>query len=283
MTNTALQSFEHQLGGHKKLLSMNDGSILVKPSNTIEREFYENSVLYPEFAQWIPRYFGSLQLQGVQSQLATIATNIVDSVEANGTVGGVGSGEGTICIENITCKFKKPCMLDLKLGIVLYGPDADEAKRQKMIKKAESSTSSTLGIRITAMKVYEKSKNSFIIYPREFGYSLTKDTVFSGFAKYFDVLQDSPPHNLRSVVIKRFIDDLQEFHKVLENHELRLHSASLLFVYEGDEKVLADALEQEKQQGDIGGKKPNTGIGRDEGCLLGLNNTINYLRQLLVH
>ncbi|CAG8539201.1 554_t:CDS:2 [Ambispora gerdemannii] len=48
----------HQLGGHEKLLSMSDGSKIVKPSTTIEREFYENIVLHPEFAPWIPRFFG---------------------------------------------------------------------------------------------------------------------------------------------------------------------------------------------------------------------------------
>ncbi|CAG8727218.1 6057_t:CDS:2, partial [Ambispora leptoticha] len=260
----SFQRFDHQIGGHEKILSMGDGSVIAKPCNTIERDFYENSVLHPEFAQWMPRYLGSLQLKGVQSHLDTIATNVIDSAKTYVEGGGNDTVireqnamdiKHAICIENVIWKFKKPCIMDLKLGFVLYGPEADEAKRQRMIKKAESSTSGTVGLRIAAMKLYEKSKNDFTIIPRTYGYALTKDTMLSGFTKYFDALQDSPPHNHKRVIIKRFLDDLQEFRKVLEKQELRLHSASLLFVYEGDEKALTDALELEKQ--DFDGKKSN--------------------------
>ncbi|CAB4374526.1 unnamed protein product [Rhizophagus irregularis] len=48
-------------------------------------------VLYPDFAEWIPKYYGSLQLQGVQSEsnnLETIAQNVreeISSQQANVT------------------------------------------------------------------------------------------------------------------------------------------------------------------------------------------------------
>lgn len=70
MDSNSLQSFEHQMGGHDKLLSLNDNSIVVKPCNGIEKEFYEVSALHPKFAKWIPKYFGHLTLQGYNSALA---------------------------------------------------------------------------------------------------------------------------------------------------------------------------------------------------------------------
>ena len=56
-------------------------------------------------------------------------------------------------MENLLYGFKKPCAMDVKLGTQLWGEDADEAKRQKMIKKANVSTSSSLGFQLTAYKV----------------------------------------------------------------------------------------------------------------------------------
>ena len=69
------QKFDRQIGGHDRLLSVNDGFLIIKPCNNIERDFYENSVLYPDFAEWIPKYYGNLELQGVQSAAATIGNN----------------------------------------------------------------------------------------------------------------------------------------------------------------------------------------------------------------
>lgn len=79
------QKFDRQIGGHDRLLSVNDGFLIVKPCNSIEKIFYENSVLYPDFAEWIPKYYGSLQLQGVQSEsnnLETIAQNVREEISS---------------------------------------------------------------------------------------------------------------------------------------------------------------------------------------------------------
>ncbi len=47
----------------------------------------------------------------------------------------------------------EPCVLDIKLGQRLYDDDADEAKRQKMIKQTQETTSGSLGLRICGAKV----------------------------------------------------------------------------------------------------------------------------------
>jgi len=41
----------------------------------------------------------------------------------------------------------------LKLGTQLWGEDADEAKRQKMIKKAKETTAGSLGFQLIAYQV----------------------------------------------------------------------------------------------------------------------------------
>ncbi|CAG8554255.1 12261_t:CDS:2, partial [Acaulospora colombiana] len=52
----SLQRFERQLGGHSKLMAINDGSMIVKPCNEIERDFYElsyNSSLLEQQEEYI--------------------------------------------------------------------------------------------------------------------------------------------------------------------------------------------------------------------------------------
>ncbi|CAG8539357.1 28937_t:CDS:2 [Racocetra persica] len=221
-----LKKFSEQLGGHGEILSMNEDSMIIKPCNELEREFYENSVLYPGFARWMPKYYGTLRLHDSQPSL-------LDQQE------------------NVLTKFKKPCVMDVKLGTQLWGKDADERKRQKSIQKAESTTSSSMGIRITASRVYGKSSDNYTYYSREFCRRLTPDTIMTCFADFF---MAEISLSQRRLVIDRFIEDLTLFSEDLENHDVRLHFAHSHF---------------------------EDGIGKDEGCLLGLRNAIRCLKQVL--
>ncbi|CAG8570497.1 8633_t:CDS:2 [Rhizophagus irregularis] len=291
------QKFDRQIGGHDRLLSVNDGFLIVKPCNSIEKIFYENSVLYPDFAEWIPKYYGSLQLQGVQSEsnnLETIAQNVreeISSQQANVTE------VDDILFINLIYKFKKPCIMDLKLGTQLWGEDADEAKRQRMTKKSLESTSSSLGIRIVAFQVYRKSSDSFFNFTKEDGRKTTTKSIVSDLAEFFT---SEIPIDHRRIVIERFINDLESSLRVLEKQEIRLIGASLFFVYEGDPDTFAEALNKEQEQNhetkiynndtykitdlkviDFAHSFFREGIGKDEGVLLGLNNTIKYFKQIL--
>ncbi|GBC08502.1 hypothetical protein RclHR1_08170010 [Rhizophagus clarus] len=302
------QKFDQQLGGHDRLLSVNDGFLIVKPCNSIEKNFYENSVLYPDLAEWIPKYYGSLQLQGVQSEssnLEAIAQNVREGISSqHANVTGVDD-----------------------ILFILWGEDADEAKRQRMTKKSRESTSGTLGIKIVAFQVYRKSSDSFFNFGKEDGYRTTTKTIVSDLAKFFTA---EIPIDHRRIVVERFIDDLESCIKIIEKQDIRLIGTSLFFVYEGDPDAFAEALKKEQEQEhetkicnngyveeeideeedeeeeeeveededtdsdcedtckitelkiiDFAHSFFREGIGKDEGVLLGLNNTFNYFKQIL--
>ncbi len=56
-------------------------------------------------------------------------------------------------MENLTHKFRKPCVLDLKVGTRQYGDDVSADKKKLHMEKCAHSTSGTLGVRICGMQV----------------------------------------------------------------------------------------------------------------------------------
>lgn len=60
---------------------------------------------------------------------------------------------GYILLENLASKFKRPSILDLKIGTRGYGDDVTEEKRLAHLAKAKLSTAGTLGVRIGGMQV----------------------------------------------------------------------------------------------------------------------------------
>jgi len=59
----------------------------------------------------------------------------------------------SIVIENTAHGFRKPNILDIKLGTVLYDEDATPEKKERMLKQAKQSTSGEVGIRLTGFQV----------------------------------------------------------------------------------------------------------------------------------
>lgn len=58
-----------------------------------------------------------------------------------------------LVLENLTHRFLRPNVLDIKLGTQLYDEDASAEKRERMQRASEASTSGTTGIRLTGFQV----------------------------------------------------------------------------------------------------------------------------------
>ena len=170
--------------------------------------------------------------------------------------GGKISTNCALVMENVADGFKKPNILDVKLGARLWADDAPPAKRAKLDKVAGETTSKSLGFRVAGMRIWQDpdandqqgvSFDGYRPYDKDYGRSLTPENVIEAFEDYFCVAKGTRPiRNIRKV-IGRFIDDLEGMRAVLEKEESRMYSASLLFVYEGDPKVLQEAFSTETQ------------------------------------
>ena len=257
------------------VLSNKSGELIVKPCKQSEIDFYESTSLHPDFAYYIPTYFGSLYLD--DSKPVQAAGAIVLPAETSPdlpspvTFGGEtvtledewtpsgGSKIQTdlaIVLENVAFDFKKPNILDVKLGARLWADDAPPAKRAKLDKAAEETTSQRLGFRIAGSKAYQYYKtdendsltpDGYKIYNKGYGRAFTPETIRKGFEDYFLLEPGAKARSGLRKVVRRFIDDLQGMVDAIEAEESRMYSASLLFVYEGDKDILEEAFTKEKE------------------------------------
>jgi len=59
----------------------------------------------------------------------------------------------SIVLENLSHRFLKPNILDIKLGTRLYDDGASEEKKARMIQTAKNTTSFETGVRLTGFQV----------------------------------------------------------------------------------------------------------------------------------
>ena len=171
--------------------------------------------------------------------------------------GGKIDTNDAIVLENVTHGFKRPNVLDVKLGARLWADDAPKAKRDKLDKAAEETTSKVLGFRLAGMRTWHgddpecKDKltdDGYKVYDKSYGRSLTEKTIRRGFEEYFQLAPGEKAERGRLIrrVINKTLSELRELQEAIEHEESRMYSSSLLFIYEGDVEALQAGLKGEK-------------------------------------
>jgi 1D-myo-inositol-tetrakisphosphate 5-kinase/inositol-polyphosphate multikinase len=199
-----MSSFDHQVAGHAgNIVSIDD--LLIKKETHRERFFYE-AAQTSKMVKVIAKYHGH-------------KANQFDS--SNGLV-----------LQNVIHKMSRPNLIDLKLGKILYGTDANEEKRLNMIKQAKETTSEPCGMRICGMKVYNNEK--FESFDKSYGRSLTKQTINLGFVKYFN--------GCNQKIKQKLFDKVKQIHTCMQDVWVRCGGVSLLLAYELESEDVAAIL-----------------------------------------
>ncbi|KAM9425152.1 inositol polyphosphate multikinase [Pholidichthys leucotaenia] len=209
----------HQVAGHKYgvdkvgILQHPDGTVLKQlqppPRGLREMQFY--SMVYAEdccdpclleLQTHLPKYYGTWSCPDSSKDLY-------------------------LKLEDVTRRFIKPCIMDVKLGQRSYDPFASQEKREQQIRKYP--LMEEIGFLVLGMRVYNMCCDSFDSYDKHYGRGLVKDTIKDGLAKFF--------HNgvsLRKDAVLASIRRVQHILRWFKSQrKLAFYASSLLFVYEG--------------------------------------------------
>jgi len=240
-SSAELQPFAYQVGGHEGMQMIGDGALIVKATLPLELQFYQNIRVSPALSSlrpWVPTYLGTLRLEGQ------------NTAEGIASVEGVPETEKEMMVlENVAEGFRKPNILDVKLGTALYDEETPPEKRDRMEKKARYTTSGEVGIRLTGFQVFGNKTRQPLVFPKEYGKSIRTAELSAGIARFFPVhdsmaglpgaetggrLDVGLPVTLLVPILRSIRKSVQELRDLLSSIELRMIGSSLLIVYEGD-------------------------------------------------
>jgi len=186
-----------------------------------------------------------------------------------------------LMLENLTAKYRNPCIVDIKLGNRQYGDFASEEKKQSQKKKCDKTTSKDLGLRICGMQYYDSSSLTYHCFDKYYGRSLDKAGFHKLIAKFFKDSNGS----LREDVCLHLLMKLQKMRETIVGIDgLRLYGASLLIVFEGhphDTDAKLDARLIDFANATCNGVNGSPHVGSDSGTLFGIDNFIQLLSKLL--
>ncbi|KAH8728749.1 inositol polyphosphate kinase-domain-containing protein [Phaeosphaeriaceae sp. PMI808] len=318
-----LQSFGNAAAGHDGVLSDPTGAVVVKPCTTKEVEFYESvAASHPDLLPHLPTFMGQLVLSANDTSGKTVESGTIET--AGGTERLHGKKLATelhIVLENITHGFKKPNILDLKLGSQLWDEASNPEKRARLDAVSAQTTSSSLGFRIAGMKTYKGTSavsnipedlKEFIEQDIEggnwgfnklYGRKFSAQDVEEGFNTYiFPGSKTQAELERAREVLAFFLGEVKDVIDVFEKKESRMYGASILMVYEGDVDEYAktkQVLRSARPGGEDDDDDENEpklaavklidfahatwqpGSGPDENALKGMRNTASILKQLL--
>lgn len=133
-------------------------------------------------------------------------------------------------IENVTFKYKRPCILDLKIGYRAHGDNTDPEKIKRKMHRCETTTTRICGIRLCGLQTFHAKTNSSTFIDKYQGRKLNLEQLNEKLYEYF-----YDGENYRYQFIKHFINRLKRLVEILSGLEsLRLFATSVLFVYEGN-------------------------------------------------
>ncbi|XP_038060723.1 inositol polyphosphate multikinase-like [Patiria miniata] len=211
----------HQVAGHMYgkgtskagLLQDGMGTVLKPGQNACrgkrERTFYHNvtrpdqsNPLYTSLRPFVPRFYGTF-VSPEDPSLVYLKIN------------------------DVTLRFRKPCVMDVKIGCKSY--EDGVSLRKVELAKEKYPNLEKIGFQILGMRVYHPATDEFECRDKFYGRSLQGDNVIEGFARYLNVVDD-----VRIDVVPEFLKQMRRIERWFTNQkQLNFYSSSLLFVYEG--------------------------------------------------
>jgi len=198
-----LPELKAQVGGHKRF-KVYSNEYVCKPLDRREARFYLTCSSALE--NFIPHFKGTVNLDSSSSQ------------------------DDFIILENLCTGYRKPCVLDLKMGTRMYGDFATEKKRRSQELKTKQTTSGKLGVRLCGYQRYSKSSSCFQKVDKYVGRKVDVQKFQEMLEVFFTV-----GGVLQRRVIRSLLKQAERLGRVvLSLDSYRFYSSSLLVIFEGD-------------------------------------------------
>lgn len=200
-----------------------------------------------------------------------------------------------VALENAAYGYKRPNIMDVKLGRRLWADDAPLEKKRRFDKISAETTHHDFGFRIAGMRIYKGSDNKdeldqelYRIYDKDYGRKeVNKDNVTNAFRDFIYNIRANIDEDYGRAVAEAFRRDLEHVRDVLEAEETRMYSSSLLFIFEGDGDALKAAIDERsgsavnstKEKADVSlpgrsTSRIDSGIGLDDDGEIIFNNSV---------
>lgn len=136
-----------------------------------------------------------------------------------------GENSEYLVLENLTQGFDKPCVMDVKIGAVTYGPDASEAKKGK---EAQSYAGTKIPFGFSVLGIISHSSKGFSRLTKAFGRSLSESNIDDVLDNFLNI---GDKHS--KIIARCFLEKLDEFLEFFSTQTTyHVYASSLLFVYD---------------------------------------------------
>jgi len=222
--------------------------------------------LHPALADLLPTFLGTLELTASQSaSLEEASAEILNKYSVPDEPHHLQlhhkviktkkiATNRAIVLGNALHGFKRPNILDVKLGVRLWADDAAAEKKERFDRITAETTHKELGFRVAGMRVWQGhdaprgghvDRHGFKIYDKNYGRDeLNATNVSEAFRVFIFTETAGIDDELGRLVAQAFAAEVAEVQRALEAVETRMFSASLLFVFEGDGEALREAMEE---------------------------------------
>jgi len=179
-----------------------------------------------------------------------------------------------LVLENLTEGFEKPCVMDIKIGRVTYGPDASDSKKAK---EAQSYAGTKIPFGFSVLGIISYSQQEFRRLTKAFGRSLNENNIDEVLDNFLSIDNESA-----KILAKCFLDKLEEFVDFFSTQtSYHVYAGSLLFVYDND-AVGSENLRKSVRLKLIDFAHVFPGNGNlDENFLFGLKNLSELFKKFL--
>jgi len=260
-----------QAGGHSKIFTIANNMRLLKPKNPHEDAVYKK-LQTTTLKCFAPPYYGSI---------------LDDSLfMSEGSYRQFQQRGEWLVLVNLTAKYKHPCVIDVKLGHKRYLPGLDPLEKMYTRKvKSTATTASTLGFRISGMRVYQPFTGSYVIRR-----GIRRNRLISDKNGSLMKMLSLFIHNgiqYRVDLIHKFLIKLQALHTAMsaEASTFDFRASSVLLCYEGDisvQEVIEPSVDVRLIDFDHTTIKEEPNDEDTSGALFGVGHLISFFRKLLL-